>query len=48
MILEQLYAACLQKITKKEKSKKQYNKKINDGDFKKLANNDSKNKAMKE
>jgi len=43
-ILEQLYAACLSKLTKKSISKK-----INDNDVnRKLANNDSKNKAMKE
>jgi len=42
VILEQLYAACLHKITNKSK-------KINDNDVnRKLSNNDSKNKAMKE
>lgn len=43
LTLEQLYAACLNKLVKKEQSK------LKKGDDnRKLASNDSKNKAMKE
>lgn len=51
MIIEQLYAACLQKIVKKEKSIIEKNKKNDEfrkDESRKLAANDSKNKAMKE